>query len=402
MNFGFLFIKSMKKIILSLVIACQTVVSATAQITGNGYYRIQNHTTQRYMSLSDNTSRGINYQSTTVDASALLTKKNWDDICTDPGTIFYIEKINEEEYNIKSQGSDLYNMIKYYIRLKYYPGNNLYRAWQQNQATTVYLSDEYDITKNRTIGYVDNNNTSTMNWYIKAVNTEDNFLGIKPTVTANSKHYATFYASFPFSTVSEGMKVYYISGIKESTGMVIYKPLTGIIPAETPVIIECASTEPAKNKIKIEGTNPSKISDNQMTGVYFCLGNRTTAHYNSTEFKPESMRVLGVDEKGNLVFNNADTYMTNTIIKTGKWPTEKYPEIKAIPNNTGYLKVSATCPNTLKIVNEATGIKNVTEDTYKSAAIYTITGIKVCDKATSTEGLPKGIYLFKGKKIVVK
>ena len=34
--------------------------------------------------------------------------------------------------------------------------------------------------------------------------------------------------------------------------------------------------------------------------------------------------------------------------------------------------------------------------------IYTINGIKVRENATSVEGLPEGIYIFKNKKYVVK
>ena len=42
------------------------------------------------------------------------------------------------------------------------------------------------------------------------------------------------------------------------------------------------------------------------------------------------------------------------------------------------------------------------QDANKSGDIYTMTGVKVRKNATSTAGLPQGIYIFKGKKIVVK
>lgn len=394
----------MKKAIISIALACISGLTASAQINGDGYYRVQNATTKRYMSLTDNTSRGIDVSSTTVEAMALLTKKNWEEVSTDPGTVFYITKANSDEYNIKGQGSSLYDMIKYYIRLRYYQNGNMYRAWQSKSGATIYLSDENQFTIGDDIGFVDNNVMSAVNWYITKVDTEDNYLGVKPTVTANGKHYATFYASFPFSVTSDKMKVYYISAVNESKGNAVYKELTGVIPASTPVIIECESTDPAQNKLKIEETsNAAAIKDNQMTGVYFSIGSRLTAHYNSVEFKPETMRVLGVAEDGSLTFNDADTNMEEVLIRVGNYPSYTYPSIKAIPHNTGYLKVSANCPKELKVMDETTGIKDLTTDKdNKPADIYSISGVKVREKATTVEGLPQGIYIFKGKKVIVK
>lgn len=391
------------KTILSIALACITGLTASAQISGDGYYRIKNATTERYMSLSDNTSRGLNYQTTTVDASALLTKKNWDEVSTDPGTIFYIEHKNNDEYNIKSQGADMYNMIKYYIRLKYYANGNVYRAWQSETGGTVYLSDENDVFKDEDISYVDNNNMSTVNWYIMEVNTTDNYIAVKPTFSANGKYYASFFAAFPFSVTSSNMKVYYINNIDENKGEASYKEITGIVPASTPVIIECSSQEATENKLKVEATNPTAFKDNKMVGVYFCLGSRDIAHYNSTKFEASSMRTLAVAEDGSLILNDEDTNMTSTLIRIGTKRPYTYETIKAIPHNTGYLKVSASCPKTLKLVDATTGIKDITlDDDNKPANVYNVNGMIVRKNATDVKGLPQGVYIFKNKKYVIK
>lgn len=231
----------MKKITLLLLLACISIGTMHAQVKGNGYYRIQNATTERYMSLTTTETRGISMQTTTVECKALLTKKKWDDVSTDPGTIFYIDNKGGDQYNIKNQGSSLYDMVNYYIRLKYYKDANVYRAWQSKSGGTVYLSDNYEYTLGRDTGYVDNNTPETLNWKITAVDCEDNYLGVKPTMSANGKYYASYYAGFPFSVASPNMKVYYISSIDEKEGTATYKELTGIIPASTPVIIECGS-----------------------------------------------------------------------------------------------------------------------------------------------------------------
>ena len=146
------------------------------------------------MSLTTEETRGISMQSTTVDASALLTKKKWDDVSTDPGTIFYIGNKGGDQYNIIGQGSSLYKIINYYIRLKYYEKENVYRAWQSKSGGTVYLSDNYEYTLGKDTGYVDNNTPETLNWKITAVDNEDNYLGVKPTMSANGKYYASYSA----------------------------------------------------------------------------------------------------------------------------------------------------------------------------------------------------------------
>lgn len=400
----FIFITDiMKKITLLLLLACISIGTMRAQVKGNGYYRVQNVITGRYMSLTTEETRGISMQSTTVDASALLTKKNWDDISTDPGTIFYIENKGGDQYNIIGQGSSLYKIINYYIRLKYYESANVYRAWQSKSGGTVYLSDEHKYTLGKDTGYVDNNTQETLNWKITAVDNVDNYLGVKPTISANGKYYASYYAGFPFSVASPNMKVYYISSIDEKEGTATYKELTGIIPASTPVIIECGSKNPAENKLKPELTNPTAVKDNIMKGVYFCAGLRRTAHFTSTKFEPTTMRLLSVDENGSLVFNNDEANAYTVMIKEGTSRPYKYPYIKAVPHNTGYLPVSANCPKSLKLVKETTGISNITlGNDNKPANVYNMEGKIVKENATSVEGLPEGIYIFKNKKYVVK
>ena len=356
------------------------------------------------MSLTTTETKGIIIQTTTVECKALLTKKKWDDVSTDPGTIFYIENKGDDQYNIKNQGSSLYDMINYYIRLKYYKDANVYRAWQSKSGGTVYLSELYNKnTLGRDTCYVDNNTPETLNWKITAVDCEDNYLGVKPTMSANGKYYASYYAGFPFSVASPNMKVYYISSIDEKEGTATYKELTGIIPASTPVIIECGSKNPAENKLKPELKNPTAVKGNILKGVYFCVGFKMSGHFTSTKFEPTTMRLLSIDENGSLVFNNDEANAYTVMIKEGASRPYKYPYIKAIPHNTAYLPVSANCPKSLKLVKETTGISNITlGNDNKPANVYNMEGKIVKENATSVEGLPEGIYIFKNKKYVVK
>ena len=396
----------MNKFILSLALACISGLTAHAQFTSKGYYRIKNATTQRYMSLCDNHSRGVHVASTSVDAGALVTKKNFNEVVTDPGTVFYIENISGINYNISSQGSNVYNMIQYYIRLTKL-NDGTYRAWQKDNSSgqIIILSDENDYFNGEDSSFVSSITTDAQRWYILPVNTEDNYLGVKPNIEANGKYYTTFFAETPFSFASSGMRALYISELKPS-GAAIYKEIKGIVPAKTPVIIECSSTDPAKNKLKIEATSPSSIKDNLLTGVYFGLGMDATDHFNCTAFDANSMRVLGLSKDGSLELNNEDTYMADIKIKikVGSGHKFTYPCIKAIPHNTAYVKVSASVPTHMKLFEEgdpAAGINDIKYTDDKPANIYNINGMVVREKATSTEGLPKGIYIFKGKKVVI-
>lgn len=394
----------MNKFILSIALACISGLTAHAQFTSNGYYRIKNATTQRYMSLCDNHSRGVHVASTSVDAGALVTKKNFNEVLTDPGTVFYIENVSGTNYNISSQGANVYNMIQYYIRLTKL-NDGTYRAWQKDNSSgqIIILSDENDYFYGKDISYVNSLTKDAQKWYILPVNTEENYLGVKPNIEANGKYYATFFAETPFSFASSGMRALYISELK-SSGAAIYKEIKGIVPAKTPVIIECSSKDPAKNKLKIEATSPSSIKDNLLTGIYFGLGMKATSHYNCTAFDAKSMRVLGLSKDGSLELNNEDTYMADIMIKIGSNYEYTYPYIKAIPHNTAYVKVSSSVPAHLKLFAEgdpAAGINDIEYTDDKPATIYNINGMMVREKATSTEGLPKGIYIFKGKKVVI-
>ena len=392
----------MKKLIFSIALACISGLTAHAQFNGKGYYRIKNAVTQRYMSLCDNHSRGVHLASTSVDAGALVTKKNFSEVVTDPGTVFYIENVSGANYNISSQGANVYNMIQYYIRLTK-ATDGTYTAWQVDNGQVIVLSDENDFFEGEDVSFVNSLTKTTQKWYILPVNTEENYLGVKPNIEANGKYYATFFAETPFSFASSGMRALYISELK-SSGAAIYKENKGIVPAKTPVIIECSSKDPAKNKLKIEATSPSSIKDNLLTGVYFGLGMKATSHYNCTAFDAKSMRVLGLSKDGSLELNNEDTYMADIMIKIGSNYEYTYPYIKAIPHNTAYVKVSSSVPAHLKLFKEgdpAAGINDIEYTDDKPATIYNINGMMVRENATSTEGLPKGIYIFKGKKVVI-
>lgn len=393
----------MKKTILTLAMACLAGHSVHAQLNGDGYYRIQNVKTNRYMSLCDNKSAGGNITSMVVDAGALVTKKDVNEVLTDPGTVFYIQKVNDSEYNISSQGANLHGMINYYVRINALT-DGTYRAWQEEKGQRLYLCDRvkdenYDLAQS----YVDTKTTATNTWYIKPVDQSSNYISVKPMFEQGGKYYTTFFAEFPFTFASSGMRALYINKLLDN-GTATYKVINGTIPAKTPVIIECSSADAADNKLQIAATSPAAITDNLLTGVYFGMGHIASDHFNCTPFDATTMRVLGLSTDGSLAINNANTYMADILTKVEVgYDDYNYPSIKAIPHNTAYVSVSTATPTELKLYAEGdpAGITEIdaANDTSVAAPIYNINGMMVRRAATSTEGLPQGVYIFKGKKV---
>ena len=323
-------------------------LAAQAQLNGDGYYRVKSAKQGRYARVLDN--RGsINYQTTDADLGALCTQRSWDIVVSDPGSIIYFQKIKEPNgYDFQSQGTGSYKIIQYAVQVEDM-GDNKYWCSASNSLATKYLADdiypewadEEAKERGRLVTNVDINTQSEyLDWDVIPVTTEDNYFGLAPTVSAGGSYYQTFYAAFPFTFFSEGMEAYYVDAISEAQGKVHIREITGGVPASTPVIVKCAAQTPASNKLNVGVSTSGSASDNQLKGVYFCNPD-ASAHTNVTAYVPDTMRVLGTASDGSLAFVKA----TN---------------LKYIPANTAYIKVSPSAPDVLKVTTE--DIPNVPGD----------------------------------------
>ena len=313
-------------------------LAAQAQLTGDGYYRVKSSKQGRYARVLDN--RGsINYQTTDADLGALCTQRSWDIVVSDPGSIIYFKKIKGPNgYDFQSQGTGSYEIIQYAVQVEDM-GDNKYWCYASNNVATKYLADEIiyawadEETKERG-RFVTNVNISTqseyLDWDVIPVTTGDNYFGLAPTVSAGGSYYQTFYAAFPFTFFSEGMEAYYVDNINEATGKVHIKEITGGVPASTPVIIKSAAQETKNNKLNVGASASGSASGNKLTGVYFCYPDAGN-HTNVKVYDPATMRVLGTASDGSLAFVKA----TN---------------LKYIPSNSAYIKVSPSAPDVLKVI----------------------------------------------------
>lgn len=388
----------MKKRLFLLLLGCATMLGAQAQLSGAGYYRVKNVSTGRYMSLSDDHSRGVDFNSCTADCGAMQTSKIMDNIYSDPGSIFYLDHIGGVSYNVVGQGTSLHDIINYYIYIS--PVGSYYKIYQEQKGQRITLSDLDDAEEDES--YVATTGGKTT-WYITPLNKIDNYIGVKPTISVGDKHYAAVFTGYPY-TLGAGMKAYYINKVIEKEGVVIIKELTGTIPAKTPVLIECSSTDISKNQITPGLSSVAVPSDNVAKGVYFCLGDRWSAHYNSTKFDPSTMRVLSLNTYGNLAVSTS-TQNLKTVMIEPKGADGKHLTITAIPANSWYVPVSSSAPSELKLVTAeqyATGIKDITVKPASLYNVYTLEGVQIKKNAASISDLHQGIYIINGKKVVIK
>lgn len=301
-----------------------SAVSAFAQLNGDGYYRVQNYMSKRYVYVTDDKG-SLNYQATTADMYAIRLWKNFEKASSDPATVCYIKTV-DDRYDIMAQGTGIYEIIGSYVRIRA-TGSGTYYAYASKEGLTKYLGDgeKADVDEGVMSGETSG---QWRHWYITPITASgDNYFGVKAEISVGGSYYQPFYTSFPYSFASSGMSAYYIS--KVDNGMAVMKEISGTVPAETPVFIKASAAEPVNNKLNIGG-EATAVSGNLLKGV--CFDNSMKSHYNRTAFDPETMRMLGVMTDGSI------GYIT--------------PSLDFIPANQSYLSVPSGTPSELKIVTE--------------------------------------------------
>lgn len=386
----------MKKF-LFVIMASVATLAASAQFVGNGFYRVQNAATKRYIQVLDN--RGnIEWQANEIDLGAMRTKAPLAEVISDPSTIIYAIDYGDENFDLQAQGTGVYIIIGQLVKVKSRP-NDIYWCYGTKAGITKYLKDvdidpdAGDIYNGQLISVTDRDDNC--NWQVKGLNLTDNYFGLQPKIEVGGKHYMSFYASFPFAFTAEGSKAYYINKVDNELKVAVVAEISGgLMPSATPMIIETASDNVADNKLDIKSGEEAAVSGNLLTGVYFqSVWSAVNAHNNYVTYDESTMRVLGKTSAGKLGFikaNNADLKYN----KNGGY---------ALPANRAYLTVTTDAPDELTIMTEdeykiLAGIRTVTTSARVSAddAIYDLQGRRVSNAAAN------GIYIINGKKVVIK
>ena len=353
------------------------------------YYRVQNTSTKRYVSVRDNVG-SVSVSSKTADVKAVEMVSGFNNVVSDPATIIGLTDKGANYYDFSAQGTRVSDIIKKtnviikpvtddsYLVYVTYKGS----AGGMTGYANAYLTDPgSDIA----VGYADSESSARKGngiWsVIPVANDGSNYFGVNMDLNANGKYYTTLYTDFPYQ-LSEGMKAYVVSEI--DGGKVNLEDISPYVPAETPVILESGSSSASDNKLQpLATTVNSSFTANNLKGVYFNhdAGDKHTVR---TAFAKTTMRLLNVKD-GEIVFvDEGDAY---------------------IPANTAYLNVASGSSSTLtigKISSASSSIPGTQENPEDKMNHGTATDpISVADaianaKAIGTEASAKDFYV-KGK-----
>ena len=319
------------------------MLTLMAQYTTDGYYRVRNFGTQRYIYITDNTG-SYDMSRDVGDFGAIQLWKGEDRPITDPASIIYIHKTTSGQFDLQGQNSGIFALVKRFVDViekKANPGKGSYTVGATSHGITKYLCDMETATRPEEGAMGTARDYPYRNWEIFPVSAKTtNYLGIKPNVTIGLKRYYPFYAAFPFELYSNGLKAYIISKIDERLNMAVLKELTGVIPALTPVIIECPSAQPTSNRLELTESKAKAPADNLLGGVFFCNNERPNSSDALTAYDKETMRLLGRTSSGKLGFVS-----TSTEIKS-------YKGVDYLPANQAYLNVKKGTAAELTIVTE--------------------------------------------------
>ena len=376
----------MKRVIISALVSILTPTLATAQLSGNGFYRVQNNASQRYITINDDIIGQVNTSSTTADLSNIVTWRGFDYVKSNPASIIYIESVSGK-YNLSAQGTSVYKIAggRAYVDIKD-QGNGTYSFSVSYSGAQVYL---YDDTKSSDKGGVrqSSSNQDYRYWKLLPINTSDNYLGLQPTVQVGDSYYGTLYADYAFKRVSDGIKIYYINA--EDEGRCRLKEITSeVIPAATPIIFKCSSNDPAQNMVMPVTDEAEKPTDNYLAGTYFA--STTNKHKEFVEYDDATMHVLGVGADGQLSFITAKS-------------TDLVNDGQHIPMNTCWLRLFNNLTGEFTVLDESqyAGISTINTDkeigTSKQGT-FSLSGVRIND----SRQLKPGIYIQNGKKMVIK
>ena len=392
----------MKRLLLSAAIALPALC-AFADLGDDGYYRVQNAYTKRYAYLLDNKG-SISGGEGTVDVQALQLYLDIKNAVSDPSTVFFLQKANGTGsnlmYDIAGQGTSVHGFLGEYVKIikgKEYDGQQAYYVSASKSGMTKYLGDRWtDRRDPQGLASADCTGDRRL-WYIHPMDAgnDEAYFGVSPTLTAGGKYYYPMYAAFPFNANSDGMKFYTVTDINpyDEVPAVGLKELHGVVPAGTPVIIECSNPLASENRLNV-GPEGSKadIAGNQLKGVYF--KNDDVVHMNRVKYDRNTMRILTVKD-GRLVFDVAD--------------------LDYLPRNQAYLQLNSDTQygvKTYKVVSEEEykehydAVETISVDA--AVDVYSLDGrlVKSGISRGEVDALGKGMYILRSgtamEKLIVR
>jgi hypothetical protein len=371
----------MKRLLpLAIALAALCAQPVSAQIA-DGFYHIKNVTTGRCISINDTNPKNykVSLSAGDVNLGGLRTYLSYDTVSVSPSCVIYVKRLDNGQYDLCGQGSSLYTMssgrgVDFNFR-----SDKTFKISASAQGMTKTLSDGSPSTKD---SWLMSRLTTTQIWDARPVNTTDEYIGIRPDVrTADGHYYGTIYAGFSFRLVSDGMAAFCIDNAG-GAGFTMSQIEEDVIPGATPVVIRCTSSNPAENKIEPVIDGSSFEGANCLRGVFCSIS--VAGHHNTTPFDALTMRVLGLNDKGELAF-------------VSKPPAGRLYKDLFLMANKAYLKVNPKDEDVMTL-GGSTSIDAVRTKTNTPDGIYTLTGVRISENTP----LRPGIYIQNGKKRIVR
>ena len=376
----------MKKLICSIILVFSYVMTVNAQIA-DGFYHIQNAGTGRYLSISD-TDPG-NYpvsQSGSVNMAGVRTFLNYDTVAVSPSCVIFVRQLGDGKYDFAAQGSSLYAMTNYKLPIDITASGGNYIISGTYNGITKELAD---LDREGEFGYLSSNESPMRYWRFIPINTSNEYVGIRPDVkTAAGAYWGTIYAGFSFRLASPGMTAYYVSNAG-GKGFSLTEIEDEVIPFATPVIIRCNSANPEDNKIEPVGGEYIFDGVNWLGGVY-CALTGVPRHFNATLYNSIEMRILNLNDKGEIAFINAKDRPELLV---------DYKEQLYLRANKAFLNVNPGDADVMSLDDyDPEAINTIKAGDKASTGIYTLTGVRLTDGVTPRSG----IYIKDGKKVIIK
>ncbi|WP_346749244.1 hypothetical protein [Prevotella jejuni] len=268
-----------------------------------------------------------------------------------------------------------------------YDGTEAKFDFVNNNTTDEYFGPELPVTGDAAM------------WILEKVD-DTNYFGVKPSANMkgrDGKYYTTLYVDFPFKIVGD-VKAYTIEGVDAKNAQGYYfakvKELAqqgDVVPAQTAVVLECNSTNPADNKLLPTGDETPEQSNNRLCGTFFggsinglTVKDGAGNDYNVTHDNIRAFNINTADSRNPIGFYKVKSNVTN------------------IPGNKAFLVLTSTEAQAKSFVLEfedggTTGIETI-ENSKKSTeegVYYDLQGRRV-------ENPTRGIYIVNGKKVVIK
>lgn len=340
--------------------------------------------------------------------------KVWDEVLK-----LALAKIESSPY----AGTDIANVVKRYINADrinqgqtyYLMSGGLKKITVANKAfdpanPTGTSHNEYDGTLPK-FDFVNNNTTDqwfgpelpvvkdAAMWILEKVD-DTNYFGVKPSTNMrgrDGKYYTTLYVDFPFQ-IKGDVKAYTIEGVEAKNADGYYfakvKKLAqqgDVVPAQTAVVLECNSTNPADNQLLPTGDEKPKQSNNRLCGTFFgeainglTVKDGTGAERNVTRDNIRAFNINTADSRNPIGF-----YKLNNTVTT-------------IPGNKAFLVLTNAEAQAKGFILEfedggTTGIETIESSKYSTedGVYYDLQGRRV-------ENPTRGVYIVNGKKVVIK